>query len=140
MAKTKTVYIPARTNHDGVAGIRVKLNWICPQCGGPRGIVAHGCRSYDGSRILYCDSWENPCNHVDKYEDVRQEARDNGMNDTHYAHDYGVIDFLGIPKTTRARCGKRVRRERVDNRNPSCKKCIQVRAEEVALAKELACE
>lgn len=32
----------------------------------------------------YCDGWENPCGHVDKYDAVRDEAASNGLN-PHYA-------------------------------------------------------
>ena len=69
----KTVYIPASAEHSGYDGARVTLKWICPVCGGPRGDV-YEARSYDGSRILFCDGWTNPCGHVDKYSDVRIEA------------------------------------------------------------------
>lgn len=34
----------------------------------------------DGSRILFCDTWQNPCGHIDKYADVRAEAAANGLN------------------------------------------------------------
>ena len=78
-APIKTVYIPARAEHDGTHGVYVKLRWVCPKCGAPRGEVKSG-RSYDGSRILFCDTWQNPCGHVDKYADVRTEAAANGLN------------------------------------------------------------
>ncbi len=78
-APIKTVYIPARAEHDGIHGVNVKLRWLCPKCGAPRGEVKSG-RSYDGSRILFCDTWQNPCGHVDKYADVRAEAAANGLN------------------------------------------------------------
>lgn len=73
------VSIPACAEHDGYKSIKVKLNWVCPKCGSPRGMVKK-VASYDGSRILTCDGWENPCGHVDKYSAVRDEARNNGMN------------------------------------------------------------
>jgi hypothetical protein len=69
----QTVYVPRVPEHEGVDGISVTLNWTCPQCGGPRGEV-YKTRSYDGSRILHCDGWLNPCGHVDKYSDVVREA------------------------------------------------------------------
>lgn len=75
----KTVYIPARAEHDGIHGISVKLRWACPICGAPRGEIQNG-RSYDGSRVLFCNTWQNPCGHVDKYADVRTEAAANGLN------------------------------------------------------------
>lgn len=78
-APINTVYIPARAEHDGTHGINVKLRWVCPICGAPRGEISNG-RSYDGSRVLFCNTWQNPCGHVDKYNDVRAEAAANGLN------------------------------------------------------------
>jgi len=69
----RTVYVPACVEHEGVLGRHYWLRWVCPECGGPRG-EPHPVRSYDGSRILYCDGWSNPCGHVDKYSNVRLEA------------------------------------------------------------------
>lgn len=84
VAPIKTVYIPARAEHDGTHGINVKLRWVCPICGAPRGEISNG-RSYDGSRVLFCNTWQNPCGHVDKYDDVRAEAAANGLNDDVFA-------------------------------------------------------
>lgn len=69
---TKTVYIPAYEQHNGVYGMYVTIPWICPVCEEIRG-EPFKTKSYDGSRILYCDGWLNPCGHVDKYKDVRNE-------------------------------------------------------------------
>jgi hypothetical protein len=73
-APRKTVSIPALSQHCGFAGnlISVELRWVCPVCGGPRG-EPHQVFSYDGSRRLTCDGWDNPCGHVDTYADVRRE-------------------------------------------------------------------
>lgn len=76
---TQQVYIPAREVHNGYDGIYITLAWVCPKCGGPRGEVFKT-RSYDGSRILYCDGWKNDCGHVDLYVDCRKEAVANGLN------------------------------------------------------------
>lgn len=75
----RKVYIPACAEHNGVSGVVVTLKWVCPKCGLPRGEVRDA-RSYDGSRILGCDGWTNPCGHVDKYDAVRKEAASNGLN------------------------------------------------------------
>ena len=72
-APRKTVRIPAHVEHEGFYLVSITLDWICPVCGGPRGEV-YDTRSYDGGRIAYCDGWINPCGHVDKYADVRDEA------------------------------------------------------------------
>lgn len=71
-----TVRIPSCENHDGcpLAVIKIEISNFCPKCGGPRGVgTIHSVRSYDGSRWLECDGWTNPCGHVDKYNDVREE-------------------------------------------------------------------
>jgi hypothetical protein len=75
----KEVCIPACAEHMGIYAVKVKLFWLCPKCGQPRGEIKSG-RSYDGSRVLSCDTWENPCKHIDKYADVRKEAVTNGLN------------------------------------------------------------
>lgn len=80
----KTVYIPACVEHEGTMGVCVGLFWNCPVCGKPRGDILNNVRSYDGSRILYCDGWYNPCGHIDKYAAVRQEALANGLNQRGY--------------------------------------------------------
>jgi hypothetical protein len=75
----KTVTIPAKQEHGGVYSANVRLYWTCPVCGCKRGEPQNGV-SWDGSRRLYCDSWFNPCRHVDKYSDVRAEAKNNRLN------------------------------------------------------------
>jgi hypothetical protein len=67
------VTIPARAQHEGVLSVTVEISNTYPQCGRERGEPGT-VRSYDGSRILYCDGWSNPCGHVDKYSAVRDEA------------------------------------------------------------------
>ena len=77
----RTVTIPACSEHDGYPGnaIKVTLEWTCPVCGGPRGETFTAI-SFDGSRRLGVDGWSNPCGHIDKYVDVRNEVRANGLN------------------------------------------------------------
>lgn len=79
MSNVNTVYIPRIPEHDAWDGVHVTVRWTCPVCGGPRG-EAYRTRSYDGSRILYCNGWVNPCGHVDQYADVVHEAATNGLN------------------------------------------------------------
>jgi hypothetical protein len=69
----RTVTIPGSQNHDGWDRLTVTLDWICPACGGPRG-EPHRALSFDGSKRLTVDSWNNPCGHVDLYAAVRREA------------------------------------------------------------------
>ena len=78
-APIQTVYIPSCDNPGGIHGIHVRLRWICPKCGKPRGKPVGGL-SYDGSQYLSVHKWTNPCGHVDKYADVRHEAVANGLN------------------------------------------------------------
>lgn len=77
----RTVTIPSCREHGGYPGYAVKvvLEWICPQCGGARGEPAPTI-SYDGSRRLGVDGWENDCGHIDYYSNVLVEARTNGLN------------------------------------------------------------
>jgi RNase P subunit RPR2 len=84
--ETRTVYIPARREHQGLYGASVHLVWTCPKCGGERG-APYKTKSYDGSRYLEVDGWSNPCGHIDYYDDLRREARDNGLNQA------GVINY-----------------------------------------------
>lgn len=78
-AEIRTVFIPGSDDHLGMYGITVKLKWVCPVCGKPRGEIQK-VKSYDGSAVLFCDGWRNPCGHIDKYESVRKEAQLNGLN------------------------------------------------------------
>lgn len=69
----KTVTIPARESHAGLYSRIVTLMWVCPICGGPRG-VPFETLSYDGSLRLTVHAWNNPCGHTDMYANVRKEA------------------------------------------------------------------
>jgi hypothetical protein len=80
--KIKEVCIPACENHEGYKTVKVKLRWVCPVCGQPRGGIIN-VRSYGGSLCLACDGWKNTCGHIDKYDAVRAEATTNGLN-PHY--------------------------------------------------------
>lgn len=79
--ETREVEIPLTRHHDGspFRTATVELEWVCSICGEPRGEPQDGV-SRDGSRTVEVDTWENPCGHVDKYSDVRQEAAENGLN------------------------------------------------------------
>lgn len=74
-AEYRSVTIPACQDHGGFHSIKVTLPWVCRVCGEPRGEPFVSV-SYDGSRRLQVHSWNNPCGHVEKYQDVR---RDLGM-------------------------------------------------------------
>ena len=74
----KSVFIPSCVEHEGIYGVWIKLNWTCPVCGEKRG-EPFWSRSYDGSRILHCHGWKNPCEHIDKYSDIRKEASIEGL-------------------------------------------------------------
>ncbi len=77
----KTVEIPRVSEHEGYPGniIRVNLKWVCPVCGAVRGNTVRSF-SFDGSRRLGVDAWLNPCGHIDYYDNVREEAKLNGLN------------------------------------------------------------
>jgi len=72
----KTVVIPVCEQHEGIFSKHVKVKWVCPVCGGPRG-EPYKTISYDGSRRLGVDGWVNLCGHVDLYAMVREEAEEN---------------------------------------------------------------
>lgn len=70
-----TVTIPRCEQHEGMFKTTVKIFDYCPKCGKKRGTdTIHKGFSYDGSLRLTVDCWSNPCGHIDKYSDVRQEA------------------------------------------------------------------
>jgi len=77
------VMIPACSQHAGFEWNRItaEIADTCPQCGGPRGEPFNGF-SFDGSRRLVVSQWNNPCGHVDYYEDVRQEIIDQTTTKT----------------------------------------------------------
>lgn len=70
------VVIPACEQHEGFSSITVTISDYCPKCGKKRGIdTIHKGFSYDGSRRLSVDCWDNTCGHVDKYSKVREEVK-----------------------------------------------------------------
>lgn len=66
--------IPASEQHNGIYLVTLEISDQCPVCNGPRGNV-FGTHSYDGSRRLNCDGWNNPCGHIDKYAEIRKEGK-----------------------------------------------------------------
>jgi len=76
------VTIPSCENHEGIFFMTVTISDYCPKCGKKRGIdTIHKGFSYDGSRRLVVDCWENPCGHIDYYKDVREEVRKAKMEE-----------------------------------------------------------
>lgn len=69
----RTVVVPGCEAHEGYYAIKVDLKWRCPKCRGPRG-ETRNVFSFDGSRRLVVDGWDNPCGHIDYYPEVRAEA------------------------------------------------------------------
>jgi len=45
----------------------------CPVCGGKRGEV-YGYNFWEDGTSHWCNRWNNPCGHIDLYEDVLKEA------------------------------------------------------------------
>jgi hypothetical protein len=70
-----TVTIPRITEHGGspLCLMTIDIPDACPKCGERRGVRRWEGFSYDGSRRLVVDCWENECGHVDTYRDVRLE-------------------------------------------------------------------
>lgn len=67
------VTIPSSQEHAGIGLATFEISDLCPVCGGKRGEI-FGTHSFDGSRRLNVDGWNNQCGHVDTYEDVRKEG------------------------------------------------------------------
>ena len=74
------VEIPRIPEHAGFGGNLIigNIQDICPKCGAKRGIKRWRGLSYDGSRRLSVDCWENECEHIDKYTDVVKEILNKG--------------------------------------------------------------
>jgi len=53
--------------------VEIEILNNCPQCGGPRGHVVASEHQEFGQRYIL-DNWENPCGHIDTYEDVYRES------------------------------------------------------------------
>ncbi len=73
------VEIPKIPEHEGnpMNLVIVEISDFCPKCGARRGVRRWTGLSYDGSRRLLVDCWENECGHVDKYSDVVNEFYKN---------------------------------------------------------------
>lgn len=71
------VEIPKITEHSGYPGNvrQYEISDICQKCGAKRGVRRWRGLSYDGSRRLNVDCWENECGHIDNYSDVRKEGK-----------------------------------------------------------------
>lgn len=52
---------------------KVTISANCPTCGGPRG-ERRGLNSCDDGAFYWVEVWDNPCGHLDRYEDVIREA------------------------------------------------------------------
>lgn len=69
------VTIPKIAEHNGspLNRMTIEISDKCPKCGAKRGVKVREGFSYDGSRRLVVTQWENECEHIDTYEEVRQE-------------------------------------------------------------------
>jgi uncharacterized protein (DUF983 family) len=85
--KTMTVKVPtAITNMRGFRKVvAIDISNRCPVCGGPRGRVFPAL-AYDGSIRMEVDRFDNPCGHIDKYENLLKE------------HEWRLGDELKCPK------------------------------------------
>lgn len=59
----------------GIYSITGEISDVCPKCGSKRGTKIWDGHSFDGSRRLNVTCWTNECEHIDFYEDVREEIR-----------------------------------------------------------------
>jgi ssDNA-binding Zn-finger/Zn-ribbon topoisomerase 1 len=69
------VEIPKIAEHWGSPTnlMTIEIQDTCPKCGAKRGVKRWKGFSYDGSRRLGVDCWENECGHIDTYPEVREE-------------------------------------------------------------------
>jgi len=70
------VTIPNCKEHDGSSEclVTIEIDDFCPVCGAKRGTPTKGF-SYDGSKRLTCETWINPCGHIDVYTEVTKEYK-----------------------------------------------------------------
>jgi hypothetical protein len=75
--KQVIVLIPSCVEHEGYPGntMKVDITDKCQQCGKKRRVKIWRGLSYDGSRRLSVDCWQNACGHVDRYETIREGVR-----------------------------------------------------------------
>ena len=54
--------------------VEIEILNNCPKCAGPRGeVVSSEHREF--GQTYFLDNWENPCGHIDTYEEVYKEAQ-----------------------------------------------------------------
>lgn len=76
----KTVCISKRDSNGYLEGTQlINVNWVCPQCGQPRGKIVKG-RVIEEAQNYTVDTWVNDCGHCDKYTNMQDEAVSNGLN------------------------------------------------------------
>ncbi len=78
------VTIPICPNHEGsiLSLTTIEIDNKCPKCGSERGVKRWKGFSYDGSRRIIVDCWENACGHIDKYTDVIREFKEKKKTNT----------------------------------------------------------
>ncbi|MDH5436190.1 MAG: hypothetical protein OEX83_05465 [Gammaproteobacteria bacterium] len=70
----KSVRIPIFNASEIVAVSMVEIFEFCPVCKGPRGQVMTRL-FWEEQKVFECDGWQNPCGHIDNYDQVKNEAR-----------------------------------------------------------------
>ncbi len=78
----------------------IEISDRCPKCGGPRGKPRLQSYIEDGDPYSV-SRWENPCGHLDRYEDVLKEVdhavaavRPNGGNPDTVREHFKILDML----------------------------------------------
>ncbi len=67
--------IIVRTNGGWTVNIvEVEISDFCPICGEKRG-EPKNYNFYENDESFSCDTWNNPCGHIDFYKDVLEEAK-----------------------------------------------------------------
>lgn len=80
MPEIRTVNVPLQSVSDhSLSVIALRLKWVCPVCGQPRGQVFESPVTLNKQRVI-TSLWGNPCAHLDRYDQVVAEAANNGHN------------------------------------------------------------
>jgi hypothetical protein len=57
-----------------IAEVTIEISDNCPVCGGKRG-NPYGYNFYEDGGWYWCNRWDNPCGHIDHYDDCLKEAQ-----------------------------------------------------------------
>ncbi|MNY85663.1 putative ATP-dependent helicase DinG [compost metagenome] len=59
----------------------ITVDWVCPECGGPRGDIVEQNFHFNGQDFPH-HIWQNPCGHKDSHAAALQQAKNVGVSTT----------------------------------------------------------